>query len=164
MKYFLAFLFLIIGVLMRIIPFAPNFTPLLSIALLSALYTKNKYFAILPILIMLISDFFIGNHITAIWVYVSLLSIFILGYFMNKISYVSILSYSILSSILFFIISNFGVWITGGYSYDFNGLITCYIAAVPFYKNTLISTLFYSTSFHFLVYSIPLFNKNLRVN
>ena len=164
MKYLLGVLFLIVGVLMRVIPFAPNFTPLLSISLLAGLYTKNRYFVILPILIMLISDLFIGNHVTAIWVYSSLLFIFALGYFMNKKSYSSILGLSVISTVIFFIVSNFGVWFTGGYPYNFEGLITCYIAAIPFYKNTLISTLIYSSSFHLIATFFPSINKQLRAN
>ena len=164
MKYLLAVLFLIMGVVMRVVPFAPNFTPLLSISLLTGLYTKNRYFVILPILIMLISDLYIGNHITAIWVYSSLLLIFVFGYFMKKSSYTSIVTFSIISSITFFIVSNFGVWVTGGYSHTFEGLITCYLTAIPFYKNTLLSTILYSSSIHFIVSFIPSLNKQLRVN
>ena len=164
MKYLLIVLFLIVGVFSRIMPFAPNFTPLLSIALLSGLYTKNKYFVILPISIMLVSDIIIGNHVTAFWVYTSLALIFMLGYFVSKNNYFQILQYSIFSSLIFFIVSNFGVWITGGYTFDFNGFLSCYIAAIPFFKNTLISTCLFSLSIHFVVNSIPAFYKQIRVN
>ena len=164
MKYLLIVLFLVVGIFMRIMPFAPNFTPLLSIALLSALYTKNRYFIILPILIMLLSDLIIGNHVTAFWVYTSLSIIFMLGYFVNASKYFQILKYSILSALIFFIVSNFGVWITGGYTFDFNGLLSCYIAAIPFFKNTLFSTCLFSLSIHFIVNLIPAFYKQIRVN
>ena len=150
MKYLLIVLFLVVGIFMRIMPFAPNFTPLLSIALLSALYTKNRYFIILPILIMLLSDLMIGNHVTAFWVYTSLSIIFMLGYFVNASKYFQILKYSILSALIFFVVSNFGVWITGGYPFDFNGLLSCYIAAIPFFKNTLLASLFYSSILYFI--------------
>ena len=164
MKYLLIVLFLIVGVFMRIIPFAPNFTPLLSIALLSGLYTKNKYFVILPISIMLVSDIIIGNHVTAFWVYTSLALIFMLGYFVSKNNYFQILQYSIFSSLIFFLVSNFGVWITGGYVFDFNGLLSCYIAAIPFFKNTLVSTCLFSISIHFVINLIPALYKQIRVN
>jgi len=164
MKYLLIVLFLIVGVFMRIMPFAPNFTPLLSIALLSGLYTKNKYFVILPISIMLVSDIIIGNHVTAFWVYTSLVIIFMLGYFVSRSNYFQILQYSIFSALIFFIVSNFGVWVTGGYVFDFNGLLSCYIAAIPFFKNTLISTCLFSVSIHFVINSIPALYKNIRVN
>ena len=164
MKYLLVLLFLVVGVLMRVFPFAPNFTPLLSISLLCGLYTKNRYYAILPIMIMLLSDLFIGNHITAIWVYSSFIFIFIMGYLMTKKTYAHIIGFSILSSLMFFIVTNFGVWMTGGYPYNFNGLVSCYVAAIPFFKKTLISTLLFSTLINFVVNAVPALNKQLRVN
>ena len=51
-----------------------------------------------------------------------------------------------------------------GYVFDFNGLLSCYIAAIPFFKNTLISTCLFSLSIHFVVNSIPAFYKQIRVN
>ena len=48
------------------------------------------------------------------------------------------------ASLIFFIFTNFGVWVLGSYGYSYDGLITCYIAAIPFYTNTLLSTLIYS--------------------
>ena len=48
------------------------------------------------------------------------------------------------ASLIFFIFSNFGVWVLGSYGYSYEGLITCYIAAIPFYTNTLLSTIIYS--------------------
>ena len=47
-------------------------------------------------------------------------------------------------AIIFFIITNFGVWMGGFYGYDINGLITCYVLAIPFFGQTLVSTLFFS--------------------
>ena len=164
MKYLLIVLFLVVGIFMRIMPFAPNFTPLLSIALLSGLYTKNKYFIILPISIMLVSDIIIGNHVTVFWVYTSLAIIFMLGYFVSRSSYLQILQYSIFSSLIFFTVSNFGVWVTGGYTFDFNGLLSCYISAIPFFKNTLFSTCLFSLSINFIVNLIPAFYKQIRAN
>ena len=50
------------------------------------------------------------------------------------------------TSLLFFIITNFGVWISGTmYTLDLNGLISCYVMALPFYKGTLLGFVCYST-------------------
>ena len=125
MKYALILFLIFVGVMSRIYPYAPNFTPMLSIALLSGLYSKNRFFVLLPILIMLMSDIMIGNHAIVPWVYSSFILIFALGYLIKKSSYSYIFIFSILSSVIFFIISNLGVWFTGGYSYSFNGLIAC---------------------------------------
>ena len=142
-------LFIILGVVSRLTTHIPNFTPILSIALMSGLYIKNRFIVLIPISIMLVSDLFIGSHITAPWVYSSILIICMIGYLIkNNIS--NIFFYSILSSIVFFIISNFGVWLSGGYTYSLEGLVVCYIAAIPFFKNTLMSTVLFSFLIHVL--------------
>ena len=164
MKYVLILFLIFVGVMSRIYPYAPNFTPMLSIALLSGLYSKNRFFVLLPILIMLMSDIMIGNHAIVPWVYSSFILIFALGYLIKKSSYSYIFIFSILSSVIFFVISNLGVWFTGGYSYSFNGLIACYTAAIPFFKNTLISTVLYSSVIHSVVSVVSLYDKQLRVN
>ena len=164
MKYVLILFLIFVGVMSRIYPYAPNFTPMLSIALLSGLYSKNRFFVLLPILIMLISDIMIGNHAIVPWVYSSFILIFALGYLVKKSSYSYIFIFSILSSIIFFVISNLGVWFTGGYSYSFNGLIACYTAAIPFFKNTLVSTILYSSVIHSVVSVVSSYDKQLRVN
>ena len=164
MKYVLILFLIFVGVMSRIYPYAPNFTPMLSIALLSGFYSKNKFFVLLPIFIMLISDIMIGNHAIVPWVYSSFILIFALGYLIKKSSYSNIFIFSILSSVIFFVISNLGVWFTGGYSYSFNGLIACYTAAIPFFKNTLISTVLYSSVIHSVVSVVSLYDKQLRVN
>ena len=164
MKYVLILFLIFVGVMSRIYPYAPNFTPMLSIALLSGFYSKNKFFVLLPIFIMLISDIMIGNHAIVPWVYSSFILIFALGYLIKKSSYSNIFIFSILSSVIFFVISNLGVWFTGGYSYTFNGLIACYTAAIPFFKNTLISTVLYSSVIHSVVSVVSLYDKQLRVD
>ena len=57
-----------------------------------------------------------------------------------------------MGAIIFYLITNFGVWINGSYGYSFNGLIMCYIAAIPFFTYTIISTIFYSTIFEMFIY------------
>ena len=155
MTYLLCAFLVLIGVLFRIIPHAPNFTPMLTIALMSGLYIKNRFSILLPILIMLVSDLFIGSHIIAPWVYVSILIIYLIGRLIKN-NALNVLLSSILSSILFFIVTNFGVWISGGYLYSFKGLMTCYIMAIPFFKNTLISTVLFSGLVYFLHYFLDL--------
>ena len=144
MNYLFCCIFIVLGVISRIIPHAPNFTPILSIALLSGFYIKNRYIVILPILAMLFSDIIIGNHGLVVWVYSSLIFIFILGSFALKDSTIDIITKSMLSSFIFFVLTNFGVWFTGGYSYNYNGLLLCYTMALPFFKNTIISTTLFS--------------------
>jgi len=135
----------------------PNFTPILSIALFSGLLFNNKYGFLIPLSIMIFSDFFIGNYSMAMWVYPSLLLVTFSGsFFVTKFNYINIVKYSVFSSLIFFFITNFGSWYANPlYPQSLQGLFSSYVAGIPFYKNTLLSTLMYS-SFLYLVYEFVL--------
>ena len=131
----------------RILPHMPNFTPIGAMALFGGAYLKNKYHAFLiPVLSLWVSDVIINNFILSyyneftwfypgfIWQYASFILIIIVGYFfLNKLNFKNVFITTISSSILFFIITNFGVWISGTmYTFDLQGLINCYVMALPF--------------------------------
>lgn len=143
----------------RIFPHMPNFTPIGAMALFGGAYLKNKYHAFLiPVLSLWISDVIINNFILSyyneftwfypgfIWQYASFILIIIVGYFfLNKLNFKNVFITTISSSILFFIITNFGVWISGTmYTFDLQGLINCYVMALPFFKGTLLGFICYS--------------------
>ena len=139
---------ILLGIATRLIPHPPNFTPILSIALLSGLYFKNRFSILIPILIMLVSDIIIGGHSTTVWVYSSILAVYLIGQFLIKNqSFKNVMASSVLSSFVFFIITNLGVWVVG-YPNNFAGLTACFIAALPFYKNTLLSAMMYTALIH----------------
>ena len=143
--------FISIAILLRISPHPWNFTPILSIALLTGAYFKNKLSFLIPCIIIIISDLYIGDFNMAFWVYSSYLIIFIFGKkFISDISYRNIFFSSFLGSLIFFIITNFGTWLIG-YPKTMTGFISCFTLALPFYKNTLLSSLFYS-SILFVIY------------
>lgn len=147
---------LLVGVFYRLIPHPPNFAPVAAISLFSGFYFR-RYFIFLPILIMLISDIFLGFYdwkLMAV-VYLSFILISLIGILMRKHKSVLVLiGCSLAGSILFFILTNFAVWaMTGWYAHNFNGLLNCYIMAIPFFKNTLAGDLFYA-SVLFGVYEI----------
>ena len=152
-KIFIIFL-IVVTSLIRLAPHPPNFTPILSIALFSGVFLKNKYGFLIPMIIMVLSDFYIGNYQMSIWVYSSLLILYFIGENSQKLNTNFILKTSVLGSFIFFLTTNFGVWIVG-YPKSLDGILTCYIAALPFYKNTLISTLLYSSVFY-LIYVLSL--------
>lgn len=144
----LLLLMVVIGVMLRFSSEIPNFTPMFAIALFSGYMFKNRILAFgTPLLIQLFSDYFIGFHQDIFAVYLSFGLISLLGYLnREKYSFKNSIVYSILSSVLFFIITNLSVWITSGYyTYSFSGLIEAYTMAIPFYRNTLISAILYST-------------------
>ena len=137
----------------RLLPHAPNFTPVIATALMSGFLLKNKNLSLVVVLMaMFISDLIIGFYSSYFFVYFSLiLIILVFSSFIKKINFKNLLVLSILSSLLFFIVTNFGVWAMGNmYEKNFSGLVLCYIFAIPFFTNTLVSTIFFSYSIFYL--------------
>jgi hypothetical protein len=131
----------------RFIPHPPNFTPIISMAILSAYFMKNLKHSILLILsTMLITDIFLGFYKDMFFIYISLFIITLISFKLSsKIDIKNLFLYCIFSSITFFVITNFGVWVLGDlYDNNLQGLIECYFMAIPFFKNTLISTIVFS--------------------
>ena len=145
-KHFIIALIMLLAALSRLIPHPPNFTPLIAIALFSGFYVADKVLIYgLPIAIMLISDLFLGFYSISIFVYLSFLLISFFGTLSKNPGAIKIVSAVLLGSVSFFIITNFGVWVLGGYPRNLAGLLRCYIVAIPFFKNTLMGSFFYST-------------------
>ena len=137
----------------RLIPHPPNFTPIIAVALISGYFFKNINLSLLILLVaMLLSDLFIGFYENMIFVYASLLLItFVFHKISNKINFKNLFIYGFAGSLIFFIVSNFGVWALGSpgvqdivYDKSFNGLIECYILAIPFFGNTFLSTVIFA--------------------
>ena len=131
----------------RLIPHPPNFTPIISLALISGYVFRNLFISLSVLFIsMLISDFFIAFYINMIFVYLALFLICLISFKKIKtITYKNLFIFSLIASLSFFIISNFGVWLLGSmYEKNLEGLMTCYFLAIPFFTNTLISTLLFS--------------------
>jgi hypothetical protein len=131
----------------RLIPHPPNFTPIISLALISGYIFRNIFFSLVVLLIsMLITDFLLKFHDTMIFVYLSLCLICFFSFKkIKRLNYKNIFIFSIIGSFLFFLITNFGFWLMGDlYTKNINGLISCYFLALPFFTNTLLSTIFFS--------------------
>ena len=150
---------IIFGILARLIPHPPNFSPVTAIALFSGLNFKNKKFAFLiPILILFISDLLIGISMINIFVYSGFLLVVQLGSKIRSIRFLNI----ILASLIFFIISNFGVWIIG-YPKTIDGLILCYTMAIPFFGYSLAGDLFFGYLFKFSFTKIESYYMNAEI-
>ena len=144
---------ILILVFARLIPHPPNFTPIIAVAIVSGYFFKNINLSLLTLLAaMLLSDLFIGLYENMIFVYASLLFItFAFHKISSKINFKNLFIYGFAGSIVFFIISNFGVWALGSpgvydvaYDRNLSGLIECYILAIPFFGNTFLSTLIFA--------------------
>lgn len=143
MKKNFFFSLLIVGgvVAARLLPHSANFSPLASLVLLLPWIFPKQKFAIPLILVgLFISDLWLGFHGTMPYVYGSYIFIGILGKKTKSRSFVL----PVISSLLFYSVTNFGVWVqTEMYSKDLQGLLRCYIMAIPFLKMTILGDLFY---------------------
>lgn len=136
------------AVLTRFIPHPPNFTALAAVALFGGAYLSNRFLAfVVPFAALLLSDLFIGFHDTMWAVYLSFGLTVLMGMGLGrKVTILNTIGSSVVSSILFFVITNFAVWLNGGfYPMNMVGLAECYAAAIPFFRYGLLGDLFFTS-------------------
>ena len=145
--------------ILRLLPLPYNFAPIGAMALFGGAYFGKKWQSFLvPIAALFISDLvmniafyhtFVLFHSMVLWVYGAFaLNVIIGSLLIKKAKVSSIATASVTASIMFFIITNFGVWLSAGfmqmYPHSFAGLASCYAAAIPFFWRTLTSDLLFS--------------------
>ena len=150
--------------LTRLIPHPSNFAPVLALGIFSGFYFRNfilSFFIVISS--MFIGDIFLGFHNTMIFTYSSLAVAVLIGLFLKNFNILGILIAGITSSIAFFIVTNFGAWLTlDMYEKNLSGLFHSYVLAIPFYHNTLLSTLLYLFLIK-VIFELVL-NKKVTVN
>ena len=126
----------------RFIPHPPNFTSLLALSFYVPAFLGIRY---LPALVLsfFITDIFIGFHAVTLFTWGSVILIGLSSKFFLLTIYRRIFG-SLLGAVIFYLITNFGVWSLGSYGYSIEGLILCYTLAIPFFAYSLISTLIFS--------------------
>lgn len=142
----IAYILIIFGLLMRLIPHVPNIAPIAAIAIFSGAILDKKIVPWVPLAIMVVSDLIMGMHNMVFYTWGSFI---VIGYFgmrlKDKLTVLNIFSASLISAVFFFIVTNLGVWITSGmYPHTFQGFINCYFMALPFFRNTLIGNVVFS--------------------
>lgn len=155
-KLYVVLIMIFAGVMMRLIPHWPNFTPIAAIALFGGTFLKRKDLAFLvPVAAMLVSDLIIGFHTTMLPVYLSFIAIVAFGLILQKrLTVINTLSASLGASILFYLVTNFASWTSGFMPYPMNaaGLMQSYIAGLPFLFNGILGDLFYTSVLFGAVY------------
>ena len=135
----------ILALFSRLLPHPPNFAPITGIALFTGHHFANKRLALfIPIFCMFITDLYLGIHSLMPIVYLSFIMISILGIRAKSIS----LGIVVGASSIFFIITNLGVWYFN-YPLNWAGFTSCFILAIPFFVNSLMGDLFYTSMFQF---------------
>jgi len=129
----------------RLIPHPHNFTPILAVGIFSGFYFRQFFLSLFIVIFsMFIGDIYFGFHNTMFFTYISLAAVTTIGIFTKKFGLKEILLAGVSSSVCFFLITNFGVWLVSGlYENNVEGLLQAYIMAIPFFHKTLASTLLY---------------------
>lgn len=134
-----------------------NFTPVVAMAVFSGFYFKKWWGVAIPLAAMVASDTFIGFYELSLLlpVYVSVALAYFFGYILiNKVRWPRVLITALLSSVAFFLVTNFAVWaFTPWYGHDWAGLSQCFTMALPFFRNSLVGDLVYSGAF-FAIYAL----------
>ena len=132
---------------LRLVPHPPNFSPIDAMALFSGAYLGRRAIAfVAPLAALLLSDLVLGFYHGVATVYATVALIVVIGWWLSsRPTPLRIGAAAIASSVTFFVITNFGMWLFSGfYPVTFPGLVACYTAAIPFFQNTVAGDLFYS--------------------
>lgn len=152
-----------------------NVAPLVGISLFSGfLFKKSRFSFLIPLGIFFLSDLYLqiihgtGFYgISQFFVYGSMILITLLGGSIERVKPLRIAGYAMGGSLIFWIVSNLGVFAAGYYGYSFAGLVQTYLMAIPFYA-PMSSELFFNailgdvlfTSVIFAVYSLMTANSS----
>lgn len=138
---------IVLGLLARFIPHPSNFAPIGAIALIAGRELNNRFWSMgLAICMMVVSDLFLGFASSTPFVYLGflLVSVFSMRLFQGPASPAKYALAPLGSSLIFFIISNFGVWAFDGlYPHSFSGILECYSMALPFFHWSLLGDAFF---------------------
>jgi hypothetical protein len=138
---------IVAGIVLRIIPHTANFAPVGAIALFGGAVLTARYALWVPLVIMVISDFFIGFHGTMLFTWGGFVLVGMYGMFLRERSNAERIPLGALgSALIFFIVSNFGVWVEGKlYPHTLQGLADCFVAAIPFLRTSLVADLLFAS-------------------
>ncbi|UCB54276.1 MAG: hypothetical protein JSW45_10005 [Thiotrichales bacterium] len=151
----------------RLLPHPPNVSPVAAMALFGGAWFSDKRVAFLvPFLALLLSDFLLGLHNTMVYVYAGFALTVVIGFWIGKnMKFGRIAIAVIASSLLFFMITNFGAWVTSGlYPMTAEGLLQAYVAGIPFLQNSLLGNAVFVTllfgGFTLLQRNVPALAEN----
>lgn len=145
----------------RLLPHPFNVTPVMAMGLFAGTYFDKKWVAfVIPMISMFLADLVLGFHDTMVFVYGAILIAVSIGFLLrNSVSPLKVIGASVVGSMLFFVMTNFGVWyVSDYYAGTWEGLMTCYTMAIPFFQRTLFGDLLFNG---ILFISYWYFSKNI---
>ena len=133
--------------LFRLLPHWPNVSPVAAMALFGGAYFADKRLAfIVPFVALFLSDLVLGLHNSMIFVYTGFALTVVIGFMLkNKITFTNTAFAVVASSVVFFLLTNFGAWLTSAlYAKTAEGLMQAYVAGIPFFQNSLSGNLVFA--------------------
>ncbi len=133
--------------LFRLLPHLPNVSPVAAMALFGGAYFADKRMAfVVPFVALFVSDLVLGLHNSMIFVYAGFALTVVIGFQLQKRLTVTNTAFAVVaSSVLFFLLTNFGAWMTSGlYAKTAAGLMQAYAAGIPFFQNSLLGNAVYA--------------------
>lgn len=146
-QIFALVLMVLVAAFSRLIPHPWNFTAIGAMALFGGAYFPSKKQSLfIPIAALILSDLVLGFHETMLFVYGAFLATVLIGWTLREErSVLKVGTLSLVTSSVFFLVSNFGVWIMQSmYAKTWAGLVECYVAAIPFFGNQIAGDLFFA--------------------
>jgi xanthosine utilization system XapX-like protein len=139
-------LLILLAVLSRLIPHPPNFAAVGAVGLFAGASLQNRWLSLLvPLTAMFLSDLALGLSWMSFVIYGAMSLYVIAGWWAgNRIEPKRLVVASLAGSIGFFLVTNFACWLSM-YEISWSGLVSCYVAAIPFFQNTLVSDLAYGS-------------------
>jgi len=165
-KLLIVSILIALGFVCRLFDYPPNFSPLGAIAIFAGFFLARNRFFLVPIIILALSDIFLGFYDWRLMasVYISFAFIGLIGLYLKKHYHWWAVGLGALAgSLIFFIITNLAFWLFGGfYSLNFAGLASCFTLAIPFFKNTLLGDLFFNAVLFGIYALVPYLLKNRK--
>ena len=149
----LAIVLVLVGASSRLLHLPPNIAAVTGVTIFAGFALRNIWLAlVVPIAAMALADVVLGWYNEAIFTYVGMAAGVVLARgLLHPLTPLRLIGTTFLASLVFFIVSNLGVFVSGYYGYSLDGLIACYVAAIPFWQNSLIAD-FTSTAVVFAIY------------
>ncbi len=156
--------------LFRLLPHWPNVSPVAAMALFGGAYFADKRLAlVVPFAALFLSDLVLGLHNSMIFVYAGFALTVVIGFMLkNKITFTNTSFAVVASSVLFFLLTNFGAWMTSAlYAKTAEGLMQAFIAGIPFFQNSLLGNLVYAAvifgGYHLLQNNIAVLKDSYKL-
>ena len=154
----------------RLLPHWPNVSPVAAMALFGGAYFADKRMAfIIPFVALFLSDLVLGLHNSMVFVYAGFALTVTIGFLLkDRINVTNTAFAVVVSSVLFFLLTNFGAWMTSGlYAKSAAGLMQAFVAGIPFFQNSLLGNAVYAAvifgGYHLLQKNIAVFKDSYKL-